>query len=60
MREELIVRVVKCFDEFYGVDGDGLGEGEVTSEADFELLSLKLAQNPSHKERHGRVWGDQL
>ncbi len=44
-------------EEFYGVDGDGLGEGEVSCEEDFELLDLHREGNPGHGERDGRVWG---
>jgi hypothetical protein len=60
MSELNITTATVCFDELYGVDGDGLGEGEVTCEADFELLGLKLEQNPRHRVRHGRAWGNQL
>lgn len=47
-------------EEFYGVDGDGLGEGEVSCEEDFDLLGLHRDQNPGRGERHGRVWGNRL
>ena len=45
MSEKLkIMRAVECFDESYGVDGDGLCEGEVAYEAElswpFSLLGV--------------------
>ena len=30
------MRAIECFDEFYGVDGDGLGEGEVSCQEELE------------------------
>jgi hypothetical protein len=52
MSEELTVTAMESFEELYGVGGDGLGEGEVACEMEFELLGLK--------KRHGRPWGNQL
>ena len=36
-------RAAECLEDFYGVDGDGLGEGEAACEEDLEqeLLSAK-------------------
>jgi hypothetical protein len=52
MSEELnAMRAQECFEELYGVDGDGLGEGEGSCEADFEPLGLELEQNPGHREK---------
>lgn len=37
MSEKLnAMRAEECFDELYGVDGDGLGEGEVACEAELD------------------------
>ncbi len=58
MSEGLNTRMAS--EELYGVDGDGLGEGEVACEEDFELLGLHREQNPGHGERDGRVWGNRL
>jgi hypothetical protein len=61
MSEELnAMRGEECFEELYGVDGDGLGEGEGSCEADFEPLGRELEQNPGPRERHGRGWGNEL
>lgn len=39
MSEGLTVTAMESSAEFYGVDGDGLGEGEIISEADIEESS---------------------
>ena len=49
MSEELnAVTGAESFDELYGVDGDGLGEGEVACEAELEhnlwALESKLSR----------------
>ena len=36
MSEKL--RAGECLDEFYGLDGDGLGEGEAVCEEDLDLV----------------------
>jgi hypothetical protein len=59
MSEELnAMRAEECFEELYGVDGDGLGEGEGSCEADFEQVGLELEQNPGHRERHTAEGGE--
>ena len=37
MSEELkSVTAAECFEEFYGVDGDGLGQGEMSCQEELE------------------------
>jgi len=41
MREELKSVIAEC-EEFYGVDGDGLGEGEVAFEGETLTAAVQL------------------
>ena len=37
-------KAAECFEELYGVDGDGLGEGAVACEEDLEQVLVVMAQ----------------
>ena len=70
MSEELNAMTgAESFDELYGVDGDGLGEGEVACEAELEhnlwpwnpsYAALAPEAKSKDVKRHGGWWESQL
>ena len=60
------MRATECFEEFYGVDGDGLGEGEVRGQEELEnetfswspgdnVLICARARSKKHTASGGKV-----
>ena len=57
------MRAVECLEDFYGVDGDGLGQGEAACEEDLERVQearvLTKFFTLSHSQPFGRGVGRQ-
>lgn len=54
MSEELnTMTAEECLEELYGVDGDGLGEGEEVCEG--ELICPVLTLRPAAKRKHPKI-----